>query len=744
MKKTVSALAMSVSMLACPGFAYAAASSDAADASAREIIVTAQNQKKIIENAPSTRVEVTEARIATTINAVSVEDTLKYLPSLVVRKRHIGDNFAPIATRTSGLGTSARSLIYADGVLLSALIANNNGNGSPRWNMVTPEEISRIDVLYGPFSAAYAGNSIGTVVNITTRMPDRLEARATVLTNVQHFSLYGTDKTLPTWQVSGSIGERFGPLALSASATRTIANSQPIAFVTASSAPSGTIGAFDDLNKTGAAIKVLGAGGLEHHVQDNAKLKAKLDLGEATRLSYVIGLWRDDSRGTAESYLGNAVGQPVYTSGFSSGIYSRDALHLSHALSLEGTSKAFDWQVIGTVYNYARDIQRTPTATLPAAFTAGAGNVVRQDGTGWYTIDANGIWRVGADSASTLSFGAHLDRYTLASNRYATTDWTTALQGGLNQASRGRTRTSAIWAQDSYKLTPQLILTLGARYEWWHAFDGLNFSTTPALNVSQPERSAQGFSPKVSLEWQPAAAWRARVSFGQAYRFPTAGELFQAITTGPTLSVPNPNLKPERARSEELAIEHSNSGGNVRLSLFNEVIDNALISQTGALPPAIGTFSYVQNVDRTRARGVELAMDQRNLVPGIDFAGSVTYADAITTKNTVFPAAVGKLLPSVPHWKATAVITWHPSERIALTTAARYASRNYANLDNSDIVGNTYQGFYKYFVVDARATFKLSDRFDLAVGVDNLGNDKYFLFHPFPQRSFTAQINWKL
>ena len=143
------------------------------------------------------------------------------------------------------------------------------------------------------------------------------------------------------------------------------------------------------------------------------------------------------------------------------------------------------------------------------------------------------------------------------------------------------------------------------------------------------------------------------------------------------------------------------------------------------------------------ARDIELALDQRDVMPGIDVQGSVTYADAQTSKNAGFPASVGKLLPSVPQWKATAVLTWHPSSGIALTTAARYASRNYATLDNSDTVGNTYQGFYKYFVVDARAQFKATDRIEFAVGVDNLNNDRYFLFHPFPQRSFTAEVTLK-
>jgi iron complex outermembrane receptor protein len=580
------------------------------------------------------------------------------------------------------------------------------------------------------------------VVNIVTRMPDKLEARLTALTNIQQYDdRYATHLTLPTRQFAGSIGDRFGPLALFASATRTVANGQPLAYVTATGAPAGTSGAFDDRNRLGMPIEVLGAGGIEHHRQDNLKLKAALDVTSAIQLTYVLGVWRDDSRGAVQSFIRNAAGADVYTAGFSSNVYTRDAVHWSHAATVHGRGDRFDWHLVGTLYRYGRDIQRTPTATLPGAVTGGAGNVQRQDGTGWATFDAKAAWRAPGD-AHVVSFGGHFDRYRIEANRYATTDWTGDQQGALNQASRGRTRTLAVWAQDAWRLRPDLTLTLGARYEWWRAYDGFNFSSAPALSVDQPERRAEGFSPKASLEWKPAEHWSARLSLGRAYRFPTVGELYQAVTTGTTISVPDPGLRPERARSVELAIEHAGKGGTIRLSLFNEVIDHALISQSGPLNGQ--TASFVQNVDRTRARGVELAIDRRDVLPGLDLQGSVTYADAKTVKNTVFPAAVGKLLPSVPHWKASVVVTWHPSDKVSLTAAARYASRNYATLDNSDVVGNTYQGFYKYFVVDARAQFRVTEHFELAVGVDNLSNDKYFLFHPFPQRSFTVEASWKM
>src|SRR6201999_3183008 len=134
-------LAAMASLLAMP--AHAADDPTPADDGRADILITAQRRQQTIER---------------TINAMNVEDTIKYLPSLIVRKRHIGDTQAPLATRTAGLGASARSLIYADGVLLSSLIGNNNTSASPRWSLVSPQEIARIDVLYGPFSAAYPGN----------------------------------------------------------------------------------------------------------------------------------------------------------------------------------------------------------------------------------------------------------------------------------------------------------------------------------------------------------------------------------------------------------------------------------------------------------------------------------------------------------------------------------------------------------------------------------------------------------
>src|SRR5262249_3373865 len=81
---------------------------------------------------PQTWEGITRRKIGQTINVVDPGDAVKSLPSLFVRKRNEGDNQAVLATRNWGLSSSARTLIYADDILLSTLLGNNNSNASPR------------------------------------------------------------------------------------------------------------------------------------------------------------------------------------------------------------------------------------------------------------------------------------------------------------------------------------------------------------------------------------------------------------------------------------------------------------------------------------------------------------------------------------------------------------------------------------------------------------------------------------
>jgi iron complex outermembrane receptor protein len=623
-----------------------------------------------------------------------------------------------------------------------------------------------VDVLYGPFAAQYAGNSIGAVVEFQTRMPDAFIATARAQMAVQDYDQYGTHRTYPAYELSGLAGDRSGAFSWRASLNHLDSRSHPLAYATAtrpaSTSAAGTpvTGAFGGFNRTGAPIAVLGAGGLEYQRQDNATVKFAYDIAPEIEIAYTAGLFLNDDRSGVETYLRNAAGAPVYAGSvniggynysigagaFSNNVYSLQEEHWMHSISLRSdTGGEWDWSLIGTSYNYDNDIQRLPSTALPGAYSGGAGSIVDMGGTGWYTADAKATWRLfGADGANIVSFGGHFDRYTLANLRFATADWRTGPKGTLSVAAKGHTETYAFWLQDVWRLMPDLTLTAGGRFESWRAFDGFNYAASPALSVNQPHLNDSTFSPKASLAWQFDPQWKVTASFGSAYRFPTVSELYQTVTTGAVLSVPNPDLKPEHALSSELAIERMTERGRVRVSLFSEDIDNALISQSAPLLPGSATlFNYIQNIDHVQTLGIELVAEQTDvLIDGLDLSGSVTYVDPRITSDPVFPAAEGKRIPQVPAWRWTAVATYRPDAQWAFTFAARYSSRVYGTIDNSDFVTHTYQGFEDYLVFDARVNYQIDSHWNAAVGIDNLTAQKYFLFHPFPQRTFIAELRY--
>lgn len=707
--------------------------------------------------------QVTESMSATrleeTVNAVDTEDAVKYFPSVFLRKRNNGDTQAVMATRVWGVSSSARSLVFADGMPLSALIANNNSIGGPRWNFVAPAEIERIDLMYGPFSAGYAGNSMGAVLEITTRQPEKFEASLEQTEAWQHFKQYGTAEDLFTHQSALTIGDRHEKLSYWFSANFQDSHSQPLSYVTSAAFPDGTSGGYAASNKLGAPANVVGAGGLLDTHMANAKIKIAYDLRSWLRLSYIFGIWRNEAESTVQTYLRNSDGQPTFAglAGFASGRSTQLQQHSSHGVTLKtDTHGRWNFEAMASRYDMDRDEQRLPSASSPTsaaspAFSS-AGRVAMLKGTGWSTIDLKATWRSdtgrAVQPAHTLTFGAHDDRYHLLNPTYTTSDWrNNGPRTGIATEGDGKTHTQALWVQDVWRLSPSAKLTLGSRYEQWRAYDGLNINGN--TTVRQPETSARGFSPKASVDWQIAPGWEVTVSAGRAQRFATPAELYQLVSTGPTFTSPAPDLKPDDVLATELKIERRFEEGYFRLSIFQDDVHDAIIAQFQPLVAgSTQLYSYLSNVDHVRARGIEAAVEKRNLlVRGLEFTGSVTYLDARTLAlsgraSASAPAgtAVGRRLPNIPDWRATFLLTYRPDQYWTFSVGGRYSGMLFTTLDNADVNPNTYQGFSAWFVADARIHYRFAQRWSAALGVDNLFNREYFVFHPFPQRTVVTEL----
>jgi iron complex outermembrane receptor protein len=658
---------------------------------------------------PTTIEGITREQIESSVNASDSEDALKYLPSLLVRKRYVGDyNHAVLSTRASGTGNSARSLVYADGILLANLL----GNGAafaPRWMMVTPEEIERVDVLYGPFSAAYPGNSVGAVVDFVTRLPTKFEAHGKVSITHEPFDLYASHGTFGSKQASASAGNRAGDWAWWFNVDRTVSDGQPLTFATRRAPVDGSVAALDRSNKP---WWIVGAGTQYHSVQDHAKLRLAYDISPAVRASYTLGWWNNDSQAHSESYVGVPLSDLLPS--------NESLMHAMQGLSIKShTHGALDWEIAASRYDYLHDILRAPTAT-----SGSAGRIVDGHGTGWDTLALKLTWRPLA--AHVVDAGLQRDSFRWRSDEHATADWVAGGPGALTSSTHGDTRLSSAYAQDTWRLAERWRAMLGARLEHWEAFE--------------VHRSQSFVSPKAALAWQASEQWVLKGSLGRAVRMPTVAELFQKGTAANGTVVANdPNLKPERSWTSELSAERDTGSGLWRITAFFERTQDALYSQTNVT--VTPNVTSVQNIDAIRTHGVETAWHGTDVgVRGLDLAASATWTDSRITRDAKFPVAVGHWQPRVPQWRASTAATWHASLRWTHTLGVRYSGKQYSTLDNSDPNGFAYQGASRYLTADWRTVYRMDEHWSVAAGIDNLNNQQYWNFHPYPQRTYSLEL----
>jgi len=715
---------------------------------------------------PTTIEGIDAKQIADAVNATDAEDALKYLPSLLVRKRYIGDyDHAVLASRASGTGNSARSLVYADGILLSNLLGNG-ASFTPRWGMVTPEEIERVDVLYGPFSAAYPGNSVGAVVDYVTRMPDAFEGHARVSSFGQKFSMYGRDDTYSGYQASASLGDRHEKWSWWVNYNRLDSEGQPLSF--ANKLVSTTTPAADAIAVTGAVPGknprnqdwlLLGTTNQNDIVQDHAKLKVAYDLTTTLRASYVLGFWRNDATRQSEPYLRDAAGNPVYGNLGSSAplpiaidgrgyqLLPTDFAptlttleHLIHGFTLKSDAReTLAWELAASLYDYGRDEVRAPSVAVSSASMRGAGRITDQHGTGWETFAARATWRpAGLDGAHLVEAGYQLGEYQLRTRVYDTADWINGARGARTSAYDGTTQLHGLYLQDTWRVAQRWRATLGGRFERWRAFDGELASGAASQRFG--ERSEDYFSPKAALAYQWTDDFTLKASLGRAVRTPTVSELYQGTLVAGQIINNDPNLQPEKSWTAELSAQLDWAMGTARATAFGETTKDALYSQINVA--AGGTVQTIQNVDEIRTYGLELAYQVADLgIAGLDVTTSLTYAHSQIEANDAFPASLGKRQPRVPRWRANALATYRIGEKWVTSLGARYSGTQYNTLDNADPNGTSYTGTSNFFVVDARVRYRINEQCTASLGIDNLNNDRYWAFHPYPQRSAMAELS---
>lgn len=734
----------------------AALADDAAAAEVDQVIVVGRSDKPITVEPRGLSVSLGQTEFEA-INAVNVEDLMKYAPDFFVRKRYIGDANAVPGFRGAHSTQSARTLVMVDGFVVSNFLGNSF-SFPPKWGVVGPGEVKQFDIVYGPYSARYPGNSMGGIVSITTQTPQDKEAFVTTQVFAQPYKQYGTDKTYDGYTFEAGVGGRQanGPWSGRISYRRLDNMGQPMQWsqlATAAGAGTPVTGAVVDPNLI-LKTPVAGAYSPDHTIQDQLRARIGYDFGHDWTAEGLFVLWKTDSDQTnPTTYLRDASGAPFYegkvvyggrtytASGLTLGL--SDKREMLAGLKLAGPLAG--WDVSANLSRYWIDRQRARNSSgYVTGIADGAGTFTDQRNTGWWTGDLTAERAFGRHA---VAVGLNSNLYETDQTTFATTNWKAATGQTFSAETLGKTSLVGVFAEDEITLTPGLSLTAGVRYDRWRAFDGglgQRIAGAPRFQ-SYANRADDAVSPKLSLQWEIAPGWRTQLSLATATRFPTVGELFQGKLDSLGDFDPNsfdPNLKPERSRDANLIVRHSFGPVRVTGSLFYQRIEDAIFSLTGLNQFGVLTSSF-KNIDVVRQYGVELIGEASDvLVPGLDLDANVAWIDARTVKNAALTASEGVRFPRIPEWRVNGNARYRISDALRLSVGFRYASR-----PNSDLLGvqrgDTYGYTSEFFIVDTKLTWDINHQVQASVGIDNLNNDKAWVFHPYPQRTAMVELKWK-
>lgn len=136
------------------------------------------------------------------------------------------------------------------------------------------------------------------------------------------------------------------------------------------------------------------------------------------------------------------------------------------------------------------------------------------------------------------------------------------------------------------------------------------------------------------------------------------------------------------------------------------------------------------------------------LIKGLDISGSVAYIHSRIVKDNAAPGLENTEQPLVPVWRASLLGTYHASEKLSYSLGYRFSGRQHSGLLNTttmqypDPNPNVYGGRSTFNVVDAKVLYKVAKQWTASVGIDNIGNAKYFTLYPYAQRTFFASMKF--
>ncbi|WP_312953154.1 ligand-gated channel protein [Superficieibacter sp.] len=255
-----------------------------------------------------------------------------------------------------------------------------------------------------------------------------------------------------------------------------------------------------------------------------------------------------------------------------------------------------------------------------------------------------------------------------------------------------------------------------------------SFTLTGGLRMDKDENYGTNWTPRGYGVWHLAEQWTLKGGVSAGYRAPDlrqSSASWGQVTGGGRLDgiiVGNPDLKPEKSLSEEIALLWDNNENlNAGITLFNTDFKNKITEVrrcNSSADPActIGNHSYDfvsdrVNVDKANMRGVESSFGW-DITRDLSLTANYTYTDS-EQKSGPFS---GKPLNKMPKHMFNTTLDWQAQEDLGFWSRLNLRGKTSEYLSRTSMA----EGTPSYTQIDAGLRYNANKNLLVSAGVYNV------------------------
>ncbi len=252
-----------------------------------------------------------------------------------------------------------------------------------------------------------------------------------------------------------------------------------------------------------------------------------------------------------------------------------------------------------------------------------------------------------------------------------------------------------------------------------------NLDITPGVSVNSFSDIGSFFFPGIDVGYQINDNFKIYANAGYTYRIPTYTNLYYKQRE---YKIPNPNLKPEKALSEEIGVKYNNNGFSASIIAFHRDSKGEIDYVSNILKDGKPSFYKPENIVRLKTYGIELNSSLNFNVLGYNQNINLgyTYINDYFRDNTYKYSLYS--INSMKHHFTTTVSTQF-LKGLKQSIAYKLAQRTEGEV---------------YNVVDAKISYSFNN-IDLSFMANNIFNESYTETNlvPMPKANFLIGLRLK-